>query len=164
MIEYLKERLDKTEQTQLEMKADIQSLRELVESLAQTIARTWDSLATKEDLKAFATKDDLKAFVTKDDFEKLTAKFATKDDLQAFGARFATKDDFKELKTELREEIIEASFGLQVQINDLSTDLRSFKQDTQANFDKVTDKIDDLYDTVMNHDGRIEKLETKVFA
>jgi predicted nuclease with TOPRIM domain len=74
---------------------------------------------------------------------------ATKEDLE----RFATKDDL--LRTELR---------LQTQINDVQTDIRSFKQETSKNFKEINEKFDDLHDTVMNHDTRIERLETKVFA
>jgi hypothetical protein len=53
--------------------------------------------ATKEDLKRFATKEDLKQFATKKDLER----FATKEDLK----QFATKEDLKSLKHELKVEI-----------------------------------------------------------
>ena len=53
---------------------------------------------------------------------------------------------------------------VQLQVGEIESDLKSFKKDTQDNFDKLNDKFDDLNDTVMNHDTRIEKLEGKVFA
>lgn len=46
--------------------------------------------------------------------------------------------------------------------NNLETDLKSFKNDTRNNFKELNEKFDDLNDTVMNHDKRIEVLEEKV--
>jgi hypothetical protein len=48
--------------------------------------------------------------------------------------------------------------------NNLETDLKSFKNETRERFDKIDEKLDDISDTVMNHDKRIETLEEKASA
>ncbi|MFZ1019698.1 MAG: hypothetical protein WAN61_01745 [Minisyncoccia bacterium] len=48
--------------------------------------------------------------------------------------------------------------------NNIETDLKSFKIETRDNFKELNEKFDDLNDTVMNHDKRIEVLEEKVLA
>ena len=53
---------------------------------------------------------------------------------------------------------------LQLQANNIESELKSFKKDTQNNFKELNEKFDDQHDTVMSYDGRIEKLENKVFA
>ncbi len=56
------------------------------------------------------------------------------------------------------------SFKLETQINfnDLQTDLKSFKLETREGFEEVNAKLDNLNDTDMNFDKRIEKIEDKV--
>jgi hypothetical protein len=44
----------------------------------------------------------------------------------------------------------------------IETDIKSFKNDTKEDFRKLNEKFDDLDDTVMNHDKRIETLEEKI--
>ena len=63
-----------------------------------------------------------------------------------------------------KHNLFEIEFNLQTQINDLSIDLKGFKHETRENFKEVNEKLDDLLDTSINHDRRIEKLETAVFA
>ena len=48
--------------------------------------------------------------------------------------------------------------------NDLHTELKSFKLDTNEIFDTLNEKVDDVSDTVMLHDKRIEILESKALA
>jgi hypothetical protein len=63
-----------------------------------------------------------------------------------------------------KTDLLETEFNLQTQTNDLSVDLKSFKQETSENFREVNEKLDDISDTVIYHDKRIEKLGIKVFA
>ena len=63
----------------------------------------------------------------------------------------ATKKDLEAFKLEAN-----------IHFNNLETDLKSFKNDTQQNFTELNEKFDDLSDTVMGHDKRIEILEAKV--
>ena len=51
-----------------------------------------------------------------------------------------------------------------IHFNNLETDLKSFKNETRENFSELNEKFDDLHDTVMNDDKRIEILEEKVLA
>lgn len=78
---------------------------------------------------------------------KILETMATKKDLEAF----ATKKDLEAFKLETN-----------IHFNNLETDLKSFKNDTQQNFTELNEKFDDLSDTVMGHDKRIEILEAKV--
>jgi septal ring factor EnvC (AmiA/AmiB activator) len=78
-------------------------------------------------------------------FAEIRSEMATKEDIRGL----ATKKDFA---------------SLQIQLNNVETDLKSFKNDTKEEFKKVHEKLDDLTDTHKNFDERIEKLETKVFA
>lgn len=72
----------------------------------------------------------------------------------------ATRDDLKEFRNELKlfKLITNTNF------NDILTDIKSLKQETRDNFKETNEKIDDLDDTVMGYDKRIENLENKVFA
>ncbi len=70
----------------------------------------------------------------------------------------ATKDDIARLD----KKIDGAESGLKSEIHDLRTDLKGFKEETRDSFVELNEKFDDLSDTVMNHDKRIEKLEGKV--
>ncbi|MEK7564225.1 MAG: hypothetical protein AAB510_01475 [Patescibacteria group bacterium] len=71
-------------------------------------------------------------------FSKIEEKMATKTELEAFK--------------------LEAN----IHFNNLETDLKSFKNETRDNFKELNEKFDDLSDTVMNHNKRIEALEEKV--
>ncbi len=48
-----------------------------------------------------------------------------------------------------------------IHFSNIETDLKSFKNDTKESFHEINEKLDDVHDTVMNHDKRIEVLETK---
>jgi len=63
----------------------------------------------------------------------------------------ATKEDL--YKTELK---------LQTQINGIEVDLKSFKKDTKDSFKELNEKFDNLHDTNMGYDKRIETLEAKI--
>ncbi len=65
----------------------------------------------------------------------------------------ATKKDLDAFKLETN-----------IHFNNLESDLKSFKDETRENFSELNEKFDDLHDTVMNHDKRIEVLEEKVLA
>ena len=54
--------------------------------------------------------------------------------------------------------------NLQIQMNGMENDLKSFKLETRENFGRVDDKLDDMHDTIKFFDGRFEKIEEKVFA
>src|SRR3989344_8116912 len=110
------------------MNDDIKNLTKSVDAIAQTTARILETMATKKDLEGFATKEDLKAFATKEDLKA----FATKADLETF------------------------KFETNIHFNNMETDLKSFKNDTQENFAELNEKFDDLSDTVMGYDKRIE--------
>ncbi len=69
----------------------------------------------------------------------------------------ATKDDLKELKLDAKKDI----FKIQTSINSIETNLKSFKKDTGEILDTIEDKLEDLSDTVMSYDKRIETLEIK---
>ena len=50
-------------------------------------------------------------------------------------------------------------------LNNIESDLKSFKTETRESFSELNEKIDNLTDVVMeNHDKRIEVLEEKVLA
>ncbi|HZX74180.1 MAG TPA: hypothetical protein VFE57_07160 [Cyclobacteriaceae bacterium] len=55
-------------------------------------------------------------------------------------------------------------FETNIRFDNLETDLRSFKKDTQQNFDRIFEIAADHQETLMNHDKRIEVLEEKVLA
>jgi gas vesicle protein len=54
--------------------------------------------------------------------------------------------------------------NLQVTVNAIQTDIRSFKEDTQHNFDRLEKRMDDSDHTLMSFDKRIEFLETKALV
>ena len=70
-------------------------------------------------------------------FSKMETKMATKDDL---------------LKLELK---------LTTEIHDIRMDFKSFKKDSNDSINKHTVDIDDLNDSLLLQDKRIEKLELK---
>ncbi len=70
-------------------------------------------------------------------FSNIEKKMVTKDDLEAF-----------KLETEIH-------------FNNLESELKSFKKDTNESVKKIEEDVADLTDTSMLHDKRIEKLETK---
>ncbi|MFA6999706.1 MAG: hypothetical protein WC241_01165 [Candidatus Paceibacterota bacterium] len=72
----------------------------------------------------------------------------------------ATRDELKDLNTE----VVKFKLKTSINLTDIQTDIKSFKQETRDNFKEVNIKLDDLSDTDMNYDKRIEKLEDKVFA
>ena len=72
----------------------------------------------------------------------------------------ATRDELKDLNTE----VVKFKLKTSINLTDIQTDIKSFKQETRDNFKEVNEKLDDLSDTDMNYDKRIEKLENKVFA
>ena len=65
----------------------------------------------------------------------------------------ATKKDLEDFKLETN-----------IHFNNLETDLKSFKVEADESLSELNEKFDDLHDTVMNHDKRIEALEVKVLA
>ena len=73
------------------------------------------------------------AIMVADGFEGIQKKMATKQDILA----------------------------LQMDINGLSDDFKSFKKDTNESIAKTEEDVADLLDTDMLHDKRIEKLENK---
>lgn len=72
----------------------------------------------------------------------------------------ATRDELKDLNAE----VVKFKLKTSINLTDIQTDLKSFKQETRDNFKEVNIKLDDLSDTDMNYDKRLEKLEDKVFA
>lgn len=72
----------------------------------------------------------------------------------------ATRDELKDLNTE----VVKFKLKTSINLTDIQTDIKSFKQETRDSFKEVNEKLDDLSDTDMNYDKRIEKLENKVFA
>ncbi len=68
----------------------------------------------------------------------------------------ATKEDLKKTDQNV--------FNIQQSVNSLETDLKSFKEETNNNFKKLNENFGEDNNTIMNHDKRIEKLETKVFG
>ncbi|MEI7425229.1 MAG: hypothetical protein WCK10_03870 [Candidatus Staskawiczbacteria bacterium] len=64
--------------------------------------------------------------------------------------KMVTKDDLESFKLEMN-----------VNFNNLGSDLKSFKNDTDESTKTTKDDVADLLDTVMIHDKRIEKLENK---
>ncbi len=120
----------------------------------QDIDKLKQIFATKEDLNRFATKDDLNRFATKDDLANMEnrfgQRFATKNDLikmeERFDHKFATKDHLQRSIDELI---------------DMITD----------RFNTVLEKLDDISSEIKgtrivsgNHEGRLQKLEHKVFS
>jgi len=65
----------------------------------------------------------------------------------------ATKKDLEDFKLETN-----------VHFNNLETDLKSFKKDNEKSVEKIKEDVEDLKDTDMHYDKRIEKLENKVFV
>jgi hypothetical protein len=64
-----------------------------------------------------------------------------------------TKDDLEAFKLETN-----------IHFNNLESELKSFKKDTNESVEKTEVDVVDLADTVMGHDKRIEKLENKAFV
>ncbi len=73
-------------------------------------------------------------------FSNLEKKMVTKGDLEAF-----------KLETNIH-------------FNNLESELKSFKKDTENDIKEIKEDVKDLDDTAMHYDKRIEKLENKVFA
>jgi len=69
-----------------------------------------------------------------------------------------------EKKMATKEDITNLDLRLTTEIQDLRMDFKSFKKDTQNNFDEVNEKLDDSSDTATNYDKRIEILENKVLV
>ena len=84
-------------------------------------------------LENMVTKEDAKSFVTKEDAKS-----------------FVTKNDLESFKLEMN-----------INFNNLGSDLKIFKNDTDESTKTTKDDVADLLDTVMIHDKRIEKLENK---
>jgi adenine-specific DNA methylase len=66
--------------------------------------------------------------------------------------KMATNEGLLSLKLELKKDI-----------NDLSTEFKGFKKDTENSIEKIEKDIVELDKTDMLYDKQIEKLETKVF-
>jgi predicted RNase H-like nuclease (RuvC/YqgF family) len=89
---------------------------------------------------------------------------ATKEDLNKTNQIVARLD---EKVTGLEQKItgIETNFiNLQTSVNDIQSDIRSFRIETENNFKKVDEDIEELASTVLSYDRTIERLEEKVFA
>jgi hypothetical protein len=100
------------------MEKDI-SNKELLESLNKRFIAIEENMATKEDLKSFATKEDIKVITS--DLQETN----TKVDLIAKTTvhileNMATKTDLLETENKLQE-----------QINGISTDIKSFKEEVR---------------------------------
>lgn len=69
---------------------------------------------------------------------------------------------FSKIEEKMATKIDLESFKLETNIhfNNIETDLKSVKRDLS----ELQDKVDDIHDTVMSYDKRIEVLEEKVFA
>lgn len=69
--------------------------------------------------------------------------------------KMATKDGLKNLETKIDD--------LDIKVEQVRVDLKSFKQETRENFKEVnknaTDLLKTLEDTTFNHENRIEVLE-----
>lgn len=72
----------------------------------------------------------------------------------------ATRDELKNLNTE----VVKFKLKTSIDLTDIQTDIKSFKQETRDNFGGLNEKLDDMADTLTINDKRIEKLEDKVFA
>lgn len=109
-----------------------------------------------EDMKNLTKSVDTIAQTTAQILEVIAGienRMATKKALEALETKMATKEDLNIFKLETN-----------IHFNNLESDLKSFKNETRDRFDKLDEKFDDLNDTVMNHDKRIETLEVKVFG
>jgi len=117
------------------MEKDMKNLTKSVELIAKTTATILERVGKIEDV--MAKKDDLKKI------EKTV---------------LATRDELNTLKDKVNLFKLDSH----VNFNDIRTDLKILKQETRDNFEEVNTKLDNLNDTDMNFDKRIEKIEEKV--
>ena len=71
-----------------------------------------------------------------------------------------TNKDLAKLIDTLAVSTAKGFANMATSVNDMWTDLKSFKQDNKKEHEEMYEAIDDLSDTVMSYDKRIEKLET----
>ena len=85
------------------------------------IARSFDKVATKDDLKRFATKEDLKRFATKDDFKRIEKRLDNVERVQksmlkileSIEGRLVDLADHEERITHLEDRIFQLENQLQ---------------------------------------------------
>lgn len=73
---------------------------------------------------------------------------------------------FSKIEEKMATKVELESFKLETNIHfiNIETDLKSFKNDTTDRFDSIDEKLEDISDTAMSYDKRIEILEEKVLA
>jgi hypothetical protein len=150
-----------------------------------------ERFATKKDLEAFATKkelkEELKSFATKsdlkDELKDELKNFATRNELKEEVKNFATKNDLERLasKDDLAKSFSELNDTIDWLAATVKGELTSLESRLSQRIDTLEKKVDynhtymvNQLDHILTHyarreeykyfDGRIKKLERKVFA
>ena len=108
----------------------------------------------------------MKEKLTNEDLAKLIENLAISVDDSAKlieNLAISTANGFNGVKSEIKE-IKQNMLNINDNMNELRNDWKSFRKDIGNDMKELNINLEDSNDTIINHDKRIEHLETKVFA